>query len=122
MEKRLQAKQKKFISPSWRDIEQLAARIAEIFAPQKIILFGSWSYGEPRWDSDVDLLVIMDTKRRPVEQAIEIYRKVDVPFPLDLLVRTPKQVEERLQLGDMFIAEILSKGKVLYEANNQRMG
>lgn len=97
-------------------IESVIRQIVEQFRPQKVILFGSYAYGRPTSDSDVDLLVIMETDLRPVEQAVEIRRRVDFPFPVDLLVRTPRQVQERLAMGDPFWKEVLSRGKVCYEA------
>lgn len=65
-------------------------------------------YGTPSPDSDVDILVVMETALRPVEQAVLIRQEMDFPFPVDLLVRTPKQIEERLRLGDFFVREQLS--------------
>lgn len=82
---------------------------------KKVILFGSFAYGKPVKGSDVDILVIMDTSLRSVEQAIEIRKTVGTFFPLDLIVRTPKQIEDRLSKGDFFIREILDKGEILYE-------
>lgn len=91
-------------------------KVARQFKPQRIILFGSYAYGQPTPDSDVDLLVVMRHSKRNVEQAIEIRTKVDAPFPMDLLVRTPERVTERIELGDFFMREIVTKGEVLYEA------
>ena len=99
-----------------RQIKAYALAVAQQFKPQRIILFGSYAYGKPTPDSDVDLLVIMRHNKRNPEQATEICMKVDPPFPLDLLVRTPERVAERIELGDFFMREIVSKGKVLYEA------
>lgn len=99
-------------------IEEFALRIVRAFRPKKVILFGSYAYGRPEEASDVDILVIMPTPLRSVEQAIEIRRTVKSSFPLDLIVRTPEQVEERVSLGDFFIKEVLTKGKVLYEATD----
>src|SRR5712692_7711865 len=96
-----------------RVTEQIAAR----FRPQKVILFGSHAYGIPTRDSDVDLLVVMESALRSVEQAVEIRKAVDFPFPTDLLVRTPSQIAHRLQAGDQFLHEVISRGKVLYEAD-----
>jgi predicted nucleotidyltransferase len=101
-----------------RDIKEYITRLVQLFHPQKVILFGSYAYGQPEGASDVDILVIMDTSLRPVEQAIEIRKAVKSPFPLDLLVRTPEQIEERLSLGDFFIKEMLTRGKVIYEATD----
>lgn len=99
-------------------IKRLADQIAREFHPDKIILFGSHAYGRPSPDSDVDLLVIMRFRGRPVRQAITILNKLNVLTPIDLLVRTPEQVQERLALGDQFMREILERGKVMYEAHN----
>ena len=99
-----------------RTIRAVAKRIAEKFQPEKIILFGSYAYGQPRPESDVDLLVVMDTPLRSRQQRLEISRALSPrPFPLDIIIRTPEQVEERLALGDLFLQEITTRGKVLYE-------
>ena len=101
---------------SVRQIKAYAAKIARQFRPERIILFGSYAYGQPTRDSDVDLLVIMEHDQRNVEKAIEIRSKLEAPFPLDLLVRTPARVQERMALGDFFLREIVNKGQVVYEA------
>ncbi len=103
------------------EIENLCRQIVEGFNPQKIILFGSHAYGEPNADSDVDLLVVMPFDCRSVEQAIKIRQGIYPRIPLDLLARTPSQIEERLGLGDFFIKEIIECGKVLYESENAGM-
>ena len=101
------------------EIKQLCDQIVREFKPEKIILFGSHAYGKPQWDSDVDLLIIMPFKRRPHRQAVNIRSRIGAPMALDLLVRTPQQVSRRLAMGDSFIREILERGKVVYEANQQ---
>lgn len=102
--------------PTPQKIRALAKEIAHQFQTEQIVLFGSYAYGTPSPDSDVDLLVVMDTKLRPVEQAVRIRQAIDCSFPIDLLVRTPQQIENRLRLGDFFLREIRERGKVLYEA------
>jgi uncharacterized protein len=57
-----------------------------------------------------------------VEQAVEIRKAVDFPFPVDVLVRTPQHIAERIAIGDVFLREILSQGIVLYAANDTGMG
>ena len=99
-------------------IESLSQRIAEEFRPDRIILFGSYAYGEPTEDSDVDILVVMPFAGKPVYKAIEIRTKIDPRFPVDLIVRTPQQVEERVAMNDWFMREIVEKGRTLYENNN----
>jgi predicted nucleotidyltransferase len=102
-------------------IRSFAADVAQRFHPDKIILFGSHAYGKPHADSDVDILVIMPA-RNQLDQAVNIELACDPPFPLDIIVRTPRNVRWRLQEGDSFLREILSRGKVLYEKDNPRMG
>ncbi len=102
-------------------IKNLCRQIVEGFNPQKIILFGSHAYGKPNEDSDVDLLVIMPFEGRNSQKAIEIRRKIKTSLPLDLLVRTSKQVQERVEMEDFFMREITQKGKILYETDNAGM-
>jgi len=99
-------------------LDETVRQIADKFNPQRIILFGSYAYGTPHLGSDIDLLVVMDTQLSGRAQAVEIDLSVDRPFPLDLLVRTPAKLEERLAMGDQFIIEIVQRGKVLYEQSN----
>lgn len=96
-------------------IDYVVQQIIEIFQPQKIILFGSYAYGSPRAESDVDLLVIMETPLKEVDQEIRICQRIEYHFGLDLLVRKPNTIAKRLQLGDPFIKEIIQRGRVLYE-------
>ena len=103
------------------DIQRVVEQIVERFHPQQVFLFGSYAYGEPSPDSDVDLLIAMETPLRGVDQAVEIRKVVDLLFPSDLLVRTPQQIAERLALGDVFLREVVNKGIVLYEADSPRV-
>lgn len=103
------------------DIQRVVDQIVERFRPNKIWLFGSFAHGTPTSDSDVDLLVAMDTSLRNVQQAVEIRKAVNFPFPVDLLVRTPEQIAKRLALGDGFFHEVLTKGVVLHEATDARV-
>jgi predicted nucleotidyltransferase len=102
-------------------IRDFARTVAERFHPDRIILFGSYAYGKPHADSDVDILVVMPA-HNPNTQAARIRWEVPAPFPMDLLVRTPQTVQWRLQEGDSFLHEILSKGKVLYEKADAGVG
>lgn len=98
-------------------IRNFCKEVAKRFRPRKIILFGSYAYGEPTEDSDVDLLVVMNRTRYHGERmSVRIRLAIPADFPMDLLVRTPHFVSKRLAWGDSFTEEILSKGKVLYEA------
>jgi predicted nucleotidyltransferase len=104
-------------------IRQFARRIAERFQPDKIILFGSYAYGTPHEESDVDLLVVMPT-RNAIAESVRISVAFDWPFSLDLIVRTPKQIERGLREDDRdwFLSEVIEKGKVLYEAPHRPVG
>ena len=104
-----------------RVICRYARQIAERFQPDKIILFGSHAYGTPHADSDVDILVIMPARNQG-SKAGRIRWEVPAPFPMDLIVRTPDEMRWRLEAGDSFHTEIVSKGKVLYEKTDQGMG
>jgi uncharacterized protein len=96
-------------------IAELSERIAREFRPEKIILFGSYAYGHPSADSDIDLLIIMPFEGGQPEQAIRILNRLNLLMPIDLLVRRPKEVEQRLAMGDFFMREIIERGKVIYE-------
>jgi len=99
-------------------IQEVAQRIGEEFSPQRVILFGSYAYGRPTPDSDVDLLIITFFEGSAVAKSVEIQLKVRPPFPVDLIVRSPEKVQERLEMGDGFMREVLAKGKTLYETND----
>jgi predicted nucleotidyltransferase len=99
------------------NIKKFCDAIAEQFRPRKIILFGSYAYGRPTEDSDVDLLVVMNrTRYRGERMSLRIRHAIPAGFPLDLLVRTPNSLSKRIAWGDSFMQEIVSKGQVLYEA------
>ena len=92
-------------------------RIVSELKPEKIILFGSYAYGSPTPDSDVDLLVIMKTKAKEIDRYVAVSNLLyPRQFPVDILVKTPKEMEaEARKKGNFFMREILKKGKVLYE-------
>jgi predicted nucleotidyltransferase len=104
-------------------IRRFARQIAVKFQPEKIILFGSYAYGTPHQESDVDLMVIMPA-RNVIDQALRIDLALEAPFSVDLHVRTPKQIERGLREGDCdwFLREVMEKGKVLYEAPHGPVG
>ena len=111
-----------FNRSQWRkQIKLTCDAIAHEFHPEKIVLFGSYASGQPRPDSDVDLLVVMPFEGSPFRQAAvvlgHVVRTVGV-LPMDLLVRTAEQVRERVQMGDSFMREIIERGKVMYEADH----
>jgi predicted nucleotidyltransferase len=104
-----------------RIIRQYARQVVRRFQPEKIILFGSYAYGTPHADSDVDLLVIMPA-RNELDQAFKIRCAVPTQFPMDLVVLKPRNVKWRLEEGESFLTEIMRKGRILYEKNDSRVG
>jgi predicted nucleotidyltransferase len=100
-------------------IDNVVKQIVDKFKPQRIILFGSYARGNLRPESDVDLLVVMDTPLREVQQAIQISQEIDYRFGLDLIVHTPKYLAERVKMGDWFLRDVLKEGKVLYESGSR---
>jgi predicted nucleotidyltransferase len=104
-------------------IKSFCRAVAKQLRPQAIILFGSYAYGHPTPDSDVDLLVIMPkTRERGERMSVRIRHAVPRNLPMDLLVRTPKEMARRLRWGDVFVREVMEKGQVMYEANDARVG
>ena len=100
-------------------IKKLCERIVREFNPEKIILFGSQAYGKPTAESDIDLLVVMPYKGSPFRQAGEILKRLQVWMPVDLIVRSEKDIKQRLKIGDQFMRDILEHGKVMYEASDR---
>ena len=97
-------------------IRAAARKIARELHPEKIILFGSYAYGKPHVESDVDLLIVMESDERWTKRHIRVSNVLTPrPFPVDIVVRTPDELKKRLELGDCFIQEIVDKGIVLYE-------
>lgn len=97
------------------EIKTYVKRLAQEFNPERVILFGSHARGKPTEDSDVDLLVVMNCRKDPTDQAVEIRWRIPRTFPMDLLVRRPAEIRRRITMGDSFIATIMKEGRVLYE-------
>ncbi|WP_448592433.1 nucleotidyltransferase domain-containing protein [Thermoflexus hugenholtzii] len=102
-------------------IYEVVRQIVDQFNPQSVILFGSYAYGEPGPESDVDLLVVMDTPLKEIDQAVEICRHIRCDFPIDLIVYKPDNFLKRIHMGDFMLIEISKKGKVLYERSHSRV-
>ncbi len=99
-----------------RAFEELLRRLVQVLRPEKIVLFGSYARGVATPDSDVDLLVVMETDAPPVERYLTVSRLLRPrPFPVDILVKTPGEIRQAVAEGDFFIREILEQGLVLYE-------
>ena len=100
-------------------IQGILEKLLAGYAPQRVILFGSYAYGTPQPDSDIDLLIIKETAERFIDRWVTVRRILSDPdrkLPLETLVLTPDEVSSRLAIGDQFVAEIMEKGEVLYAA------
>ncbi len=101
-----------------KSIQDLRDRITAECQPERIILFGSYAYGNPEAESDLDILVIMERGESGPKKAAEILSRISPRIPVDLVVRTEDEIRSRLQDDDFFLAEIMNRGRVLYEAPN----
>jgi predicted nucleotidyltransferase len=100
-------------------IQNILEKLLTGYAPQKVILFGSYAHGSPRPDSDIDLLIIKETPERFIDRWVSVRRILSDPertVSLEVLVLTPQEVDNRLDTGDQFLAQITKRGKVLYAA------
>ena len=96
-------------------LKQIAKKVVHVFRPVSIILFGSYAYGKPTPDSDLDLLIVMESRDRPAERIRKVSDLFDPrPLPMDFVVLTPGEVRHRLKSFDPFLEEIFAKGQVLY--------
>jgi predicted nucleotidyltransferase len=107
--------------PVAKTLPKAIKRIVTKLKPEKIILFGSYAYGNPTPDSDVDLLVVMKTRAKPADRYVAVSNLLyPREFPVDIIVKTPREIEaESKKRGNFFMREILTKGKVLYERPHQ---
>jgi predicted nucleotidyltransferase len=96
-------------------VQEIKNRIISGVHPDKIILFGSYAYGTPTKDSDLDLLVIMPSDE-PMHSRVTRIRKLvrDIHIPKDIIVYTPQEVEKWKDASVAFITSIIRKGKVIY--------
>lgn len=100
-------------------IRQITDRIVQEYKPLKIILFGSYAWGTPHRDSDIDLFIVKDTGKSPVDRQVmvrKIIHDLRYKIPMDILVMTPEEIEKRLAIGDQFCAKLIRDGKRLYAA------
>ena len=102
-------------------IQAYCDAIAREFRPRKIFLFGSYAYGQPTPDSDVDLLVVMPFRGNDVAKAIEIRSRFHTPFPLDLIVRKQEFIVRRERERDMFIELLMIEGQVRFPLPGARL-
>ncbi len=102
-----------------KQIRTVVKRIVRNYQPEKIYLFGSFAWGKPTEDSDVDLLIVKKTKENFLQRHLEVRRIIDGEIASDILIRTPRELKRRLDLGDFFYRDIVNKGKCLYEKSKR---
>lgn len=101
---------------AFTDIQKFVADVAREFLPEKVILFGSYARGNAGAESDVDLLVVMPEDVSGARVAADIITRLKPTLPVELVVRSSRQIKERLALNDFFLREIMTTGKELYAA------
>ena len=100
-------------------VQDILRKLVAAYTPSRVILFGSHAYGNPRTDSDIDLLIIKETSERFIDRWVTVRRILSDPgrtVGLETLVLTPQELSSRLAMGDQFLTEIVEKGEVLYAA------
>jgi predicted nucleotidyltransferase len=96
-------------------LQTMVQRLVDAIQPEEIILFGSHAYGAPRPESDIDLLVIMNSdlprreRRKVVDRALG-----RIPGLVDVHVYTPQEIVRALSIGNFFVREMVTRGRVLY--------
>jgi len=99
-----------------QQLKEIVARIIEVYEPEKIILFGSYANGTANESSDIDLLLVKQTKEVPVNRAAVVRQSLrGFLFPLDILVYTPEEIENSKATKFSFVSQVLKSGKIIYE-------
>lgn len=97
--------------------------IVQAMNPEKIIVFGSCAREDAQWDSDLDLLVVMQTELPLVDRALKIRNLFEhIPCPMDIVVYTPEEVANWRQVPSSFIHQVLAEGRLLYERTTETVG
>lgn len=97
-------------------LKEAVRRIIDNFNPEKIILFGSYAYGQPTVDSDMDLMVIMNTDEKPHKRAVPVRRALKgMGLPKDIIVKTPEEFDRFKDIVGTIIYPAAHRGRVLYE-------
>ena len=108
---KVSSREKKFL-------REAVANIIRGFKPNQILLFGSHAYGKPTSDSDLDLLIVKNTRLPTAERSRCVSRLIGRHvFPMDLIVLTPSEIQRRLKSFDPFLEEALTRGRLLYAKN-----
>lgn len=99
-----------------RELEAIVEKLKSRYQPQKIILFGSLAQGDVKEGSDIDLAIIKETAKRPLDRCLEVAAVTQPSVAVNFLVYTPEEFERETKTGNFFVVdEILKKGQILYE-------
>jgi predicted nucleotidyltransferase len=99
-----------------RELARIVVKLKSDYQPEKIILFGSLAHGTAKEGSDIDLAIIKQTDKRPLDRSLEVARICQPSLAVNFTVYTPSEFRQKQQTGDFFVVEeILQKGRVLYE-------
>lgn len=98
-----------------KNIEEIKQEIVKSYAPDRIILFGSSASGNVKEESDIDLLILKDTKDRPIDRRIQVEKILaGREVPLDIVVYTPNEMRYLFSIGSSFVEEVIETGRVIY--------
>ena len=101
-------------------IREITKKIAQEYQPEKIILFGSWAWGTPNEDSDVDLLIVKDSDKPRIEREREVRELLWPPgIAMDIIVYSHHELEKRINHDrNLFLEDIVRNGRLIYEKSN----
>jgi predicted nucleotidyltransferase len=97
------------------ELSRIVAVIQSEYDPERIVLFGSLASEAVHEWSDIDLLVIKKTNKRPIERTMEVARLIQPRVGIDLFVYTPEEFNLLIREGYAFLLNILKTGKTMYE-------
>lgn len=98
-----------------KELNDISRRLIKEYDPEKIILFGSRAEGKDSEGSDIDLVIVKETDKRPLDRRIEVETLLaDRAVPIDLIVYTPDEIRRLYSMGSPFVEEIVEKGRLLY--------
>lgn len=102
-------------------VRKVVEALIREYRPEKIILFGSRAWGDAREDSDIDLCVVKEDTKDPLDMMKECYSAAwgKTTLGVDFVVYTPRRLAERLRMGDPFVRKIHTSGKTLYDAERR---
>ena len=102
-----------------KELHRIVATLIEKYKPEKIILFGSLATGRIHEWSDIDLLIVKESEKRPLDRGTDVIAMLNYPrIAMDIFIYTPQELEYLMRHGSQFTEEILEQGKVLYEKDN----